>query len=308
MKIAINKKIVKGPWGGGNQILRMLVNYFQSNDIDITYSLSEDVDVILMMDVRDGSCCFPISSIRNHKAKVVHRINDTGAHRENDQKRTKLILEANSIADETIFISEWVKGFYEKNGFSKKSFVIDNAANRDLFKPSSRIRKEVEPLSIVTHHWSDNPSKGYDIYKSIDNFCKENSKLANFKFIGRECCHKHFSSSCDKIRAKPYKEIPKYLNNTDLYISASLFEAGGCHIVEGMACGLIPIVRKGGGGTEDYSEGFGFVFNDVNEIFNIIHSLHKDYSLYRKMKMKVESEYTYTSNEMCKKYLDIIRL
>lgn len=310
MKVSINKKIVNGPYGGGNQMLILIADYLAAKGVGVSFELGEDTDVVLMMDVKKESCCFEIEKILELKKrkgiKVVHRINDNGSHRHNNKIRDKMILDANKLADKTIFISEWVRDYFIERGFSGDHVVIHNAADRTLFKPSDRNRQTNEPLKIVTHHWSDNMSKGYDVYGKIDGFCSDNPNIASFRFIGRDCSFTHFSSICEKITAKPYKEIPQYLSSQDVYISASLFESGGCHIVEGMACGLIPLVRKGGGGTEDYSRGYGFVFNDATELIDYIRKLYEDYDFYLETKNKVKNEYLYNSDDMCKVYYEAI--
>lgn len=312
MKLAINKRITNGPWGGGNQILKLLVDYFVDHGIEVRFDLKDDVDAILMMDSRDSSCCLPLSSIKdykeNHKVKIIHRINDTGIHRENDISRTKIMIEANNLADVTIFISDWVKDYYFDNGIdrNKNIFVIDNGADRNLFNPSSRIRDKNDPIRIVTHHWSDNIAKGYDIYKKVDAFCNNNKSIAKFRFIGRKSCHGYFSDYCDKITEKTYKELPEYLSPMDVYLSASLNEAGGCHIVEGMACGLFPIVRVGGGGTVCYSLGYGTVFNSTQDIIKIILDLYNNSEFYRVLRKNVVDNYIYSSLDMCKRYYDAI--
>jgi len=306
MKLAINKAVVNGPWGGGNQILMLLVNYFKKMGIDVVYKLTKDVDVILIMDSRQQSSLFSFNDIKNHKAKVVQRINDTGSHRKNDKKRDGIMLGTNKIADRTIFISEWVKNYYCQLGFSGNGVVINNAADRNIFKPISIVRQKNTPIRIVTHHWSGNDSKGYDFYKKIDDFCDKNRDISIFRFIGKTQYVQNFSSYCDKIGVKKYVEIPSYLQSQDLYLSASLFEAGGCHIVEGMACGLIPLVRKGGGGTESYSEHFNFTFSSFEDLQTIIIDLYNDYDLFLEKRENVIQNYTYTSEDMCKQYFNVI--
>jgi len=59
MKITFNRKIVDGPYGGGNQILRLLVRYFKNKGFDVSFSLDEDTEIVIAMDVRDEVCTFP---------------------------------------------------------------------------------------------------------------------------------------------------------------------------------------------------------------------------------------------------------
>jgi len=185
--------------------------------------------------------------------------------------------------------------------------VIHNSADRKIFYPVDTVRNSNVPIKIVTHHWSDNINKGYDIYRKIDEFCCKNPNICHFRFIGRENCHKYFSNNCEKILPLPYKDIPPYLRSEDVYVSASLYEAGGCHLVEGMSCGLIPIVRKGGGGTECYSKNFGVVFYDSNDLIKYIIHLYNNYNVFCQMKKNIVTQYNYSSEDMCFQYYDILK-
>jgi glycosyltransferase involved in cell wall biosynthesis len=94
----------------------------------------------------------------------------------------------------------------------------------------------------------------------------------------------------------------------DIYITATQFESGGCHIIEGMACGLIPMVKCGGGGVEEYSIGFGYRYNDFEELKQHIIELYKNYDLFLDMRNKVRTNYVYSAKEMCENYLNVIKV
>ena len=311
MKIAFNKKIVKGPWGGGNQMLSMLCNYLKEKGHKISFDLKDSPDIVVIMDVKDRSCSFSIEQLDNFKKKnkitVVHRINDNGSHRKNNAERNndRMIYVNNKLADKTIFISNWLKKYYQERGLEpKNSYVIQNGTDRNTFYPDDRIRRHNEPIKLVTHHWSSNMAKGYVIYDKISTFCNNNPEIATFKFLGN--CPENMLNNCCKISPKPFKEIPQYLNGQDCYITATQFESGGCHIVEGMACGLIPLVCIGGGGTEDYSTGYGFYYKTIDELINIIKRLRNNYDTYNNYRNYLRINYTYGSKEMNEFYEKVI--
>jgi len=313
MKIIFNKKVVHGPWGGGNQILKLFQGYLVRRGHQVSYELTDDADVVIIMDVKESSCSFSMNSLRKFKDKtgirVIHRINDNGSHRKNNVERSdNLMIDINrELADETIFISQWLKDYYVKRGLKvNNSYVIVNGTDRGLFYPGSNVvRLHNEPVKIITHHWSSNMSKGFSIYDELDKFCYKNSNIAQFKFLGN--CPDGMLKMCNKISLKPYTEIPFYLMSQDVYVTATQFESGGCHVIEGMACGLIPVVRYGGGGTEEYSRGFGYYFNDFEELKNSIIDIYKNYDLFLDMRNKVRNNYIYSAKEMCEKYLNVIK-
>jgi glycosyltransferase involved in cell wall biosynthesis len=309
MNISINRTIRKGPYGGGNQILSLFSDYLTSKGHIVFDKINSNTNVIYIWESNPSSMSFSIDNIgqflKNHKeCFVIHRINDNGLHRNDAPIRDQWFKKANVLANQTVFISEWVKKYYKKLGIN--GIVINNGVDRSIFRPIGKIRSEKSPLRIVTHHWSDNINKGYDIYKEVDIFCQKNPDIAHFKFIGRDICLNKFSNKCEKIAQLSYKDIPPYLMSEDIYVTASLYEAGGCHLVEGMSCGLIPIVRKGGGGTECYSDGFNRTFSNAEEMLNHIVDLYNNYNLFLTMKSKVITEYKYSSDDMCRQYFNCI--
>ena len=47
MKIYLNRKPVKGPWGGGNKIVATLANHLQLNGHEVVYNLNvPNIDVL----------------------------------------------------------------------------------------------------------------------------------------------------------------------------------------------------------------------------------------------------------------------
>ena len=314
MKIVFNKKIVDGPWGGGNQMLMMLAAYLRRRGHSVFYSiegLQEKPDIIVIMDVKESSCSIAMDSLvdfkKKHNVKIVHRVNDNGSHRKFDNNRSdeKMIFINKLLADKTVFISGWLKEYYEEKGlFVKDSCVIHNGTDRGLFFSNNEVRGVDDPIKIITHHWSSNLSKGYETYNEINEFCVKNPDVATFCFLGNPNTEHFYCQNI--ISPKPYKEIPSYLRARDIYVTATQFESGGCHLIEGMACGLIPFVRNGGGGTEEYVDGFGINYSNSEDFINKLVALRNNYDLYLAHKKKIQ-EYAYGAKEMCEKYLEIFR-
>jgi glycosyltransferase involved in cell wall biosynthesis len=313
MKIVFNKRLVKGPWGGGNQMLLSLTDYLSSNGHIVSYDLEEDAGAVVIMDVKDASCSFSINELCEFKKKtgvrVIHRVNDNGSHRKNNTERNdQLMISTNKkLADKTIFISKWLKTYYEQRGlYSNNSVVICNGVDRKLFchDLNAISRKPKDPIKIITHHWSSNMSKGFEIYEKLSDFCLRNNHIARFRFMGN--CPEHMLVGCDKLAPRPYQEVSKVLTGEDVYVTATQFESGGCHIIEGMACGLIPLVRVGGGGTEEYADGYGYLYSSYEDLVSRIVGLYNDYDLFKKNRDHIRNNYIYSSEDMGKKYSEVI--
>jgi glycosyltransferase involved in cell wall biosynthesis len=143
-------------------------------------------------------------------------------------------------------------------------------------------------------------AKGFAIYDKLDKFCNKFPKIAQFRFLGN--CPDRMLQTCQKLSPQPYKEIPRYLTDQDLYVTATQFESGGCHIIEGMGCGLIPMVRHGGGGTEEYSNGYAKYYSEFDELEEHIMNLYNDYDMFVDMRKHVREDYVYGAMDMCEAY------
>lgn len=310
MKIVFNKRLVDGPYGGGNQILRLLKGYFESKGLITSFSLDEDTTVIVLMDVRDGGCIFPLRDVTEFKrshpnVKIICRINENDAHRIGSNYLDALIINSSKIADKIVFVSEWLRGYFRDRGMNVEgSITIPNGANRKLFHSANNKRLPNEPLRIVTHHVSNNILKGYECYREIDKYCHRNPSIANFTFIGRPM--EGFINFSRVIPPVSYFELPSLLQSNHLYVTASMFEPGPNHVVEGMSCGLIPLVYSKATSCLECSCGFHISFNNNEDLFEKINKLYNDYSYYNDLRNNM-GVYTYGSDEMCEKYYGIIR-
>ena len=186
MKISIGSRLVDGPWGGGNLFVRNLTRILNQNGHEVVYNLEHnDIDGILLTDPRgrqESLSSFNHMDIEryidlvNPNAIVVQRINEC-----DERKGTKginnLYLEASEIANKVVFVSEWLRSIYLEKGMDKeKTSVILAGADRKIFNNENtnyRIDKS-KKIKLVTHHWSDNWNKGFDIYKRIDDSINKN--------------------------------------------------------------------------------------------------------------------------------------
>ena len=307
VKIAINKRAVKGPYGGGNQVLNLLLDFLKKHGDSVAYDLRDIPDVILMFDSRKNSGEFNWMDIKKKygfSIPVIYRINDNGAHRE-DNRDEDVIELSNMFSPKLIFVSEWVKEYYRIKGVEVvNSTVIDNATDRHLFFSKCRIRGKNEPIKLVTHHWSNNMAKGYKVYDEVSKFCLKDRRFS-FRFVGNAPSNSLLN--CERFPPQKFVHLPSFLQDCDAYISASAFEAGPCHVVEGMACGLIPLVKIGGGGTEAYSNGFSITFNDSSDLIEHLGLLYNDYDMFCHYKNNIDKNYVYSSTDMCQKYYDVIK-
>lgn len=276
MKVFINRKLRRNPWGGGIHFATGLTDFLMSKGHSVVNSYDEDVDVILMLDPRDDEGFGSIQHLlqykqwlkeNNKKVKVVHRINDTDIARGTNFLIDLNIRSNEAIADETVFISNWLKEHYEQRSFKKESIVITNGCNQEWFYPTSS-EKRTSPVRVVTHHWSDNYNKGFDAYIELDKQLS-NRKDIEFTYIGRY--YKGYKPQNTRIIEPLYgKQLGDELRKHDVYLTAARWEACGMHHIEASSCGLPVAYHKEGGGINEMCKSHGIMYEDVNQICDII--------------------------------------
>tara|TARA_B100001989_G_scaffold252850_1_gene236576 strand:- start:2498 stop:3580 length:1083 start_codon:yes stop_codon:yes gene_type:complete len=308
LKIAIGFEIKNDSWGGGNQFAKSLVKEASRRGHEITFKLKDsDIDIILFTDPRSyirginfGS--FEILNylfFKNRNAIVIHRINECD-ERKNTNYMNKFLKWSNYCADFTIFISNWLKQLdvYQKN---KESRVILNGGDPEIFNYYKSESWDGNcPLKIITHHWSPNFMKGFDVYQEIDKLLNNSEWASKFKFtyIGNlppGFCFKN----TNHINPISGKRLGFELSKHHLYLTASLNEPAGMHHIEGIMCGL-PIIYRESGAIPEYCESFGVSFKERN-FLPALKEISKNYDFYKKR----VSKYPNNSIKMTNQYLNL---
>ena len=274
LKISINVQNKEGPWGGGNLFITNLKNYLESKGNKVIFDLFDgDIDIILIIDPRmlSESVIYSIKDIQfykrsiNSECKVIHRINECD-ERKGTSGINKYYIEANKIADYTVFVSEWLKNTFIKSGFSSKNNeVIMSGSDSEIFNDDGRLFWDgTEPLKIVTHHWGNDLNKGFDIYQYLDeNIQKKFKNKIEFTYIGNTNNNIEFKST-NVIQPKSGIELANLIKKNHIYLTASINEPSGNHHIEGAQCGL-PIIYRESGGIPEFAHGFGVGFQGIED-------------------------------------------
>jgi hypothetical protein len=311
MKVAIGSRIVEGPWGGGNRFVIALRDSLLSEGHNVVFDLNDnDIDIILLTDPRSRIPNISISAgmifryllFVNRNCIVIHRVNECDERKKTRTMNTRLKL-ANSVADHTVFVGSWLKKIaIWKNKSEQNSTVILNGADRTIFNnEDSRLWTESEPLKLVTHHWGGNWMKGFDIYSAIDDMLQDNewSKKIEFTYIGN--LPKGFKfKKARYINALNGAELADELKRHHVYITATINEPGSNHQNEGALCGL-PLLYRNSGCLQEYCDGYGVMFNDVNDFMPKLQEMMNDY-------VRWQSEITHfnlTSEKMVLAYMEL---
>ena len=311
MKVSIGAKIIDGPWGGGNLFVINLSSHLIEKGHEVVYDLiDDDIDLILLTDPRKSSesSTFTHKNIKrykkkNSKVKVVHRINECDERKNTRLMNLRLRL-SNYAADHTIFVGTWltklnVWRFQDKKPFS----IILNGSDPEIFKKFNSVSwNKKKPIKIVTHHWSGNWFKGFDIYRHLDNLLdKEEWKdLIKFTYIGN--LPKGFSfKNVNYVPPQETIALANLLKENHIYLTASINEPGGNHQNEGGMCGL-PLLYRDSGCMKEYCEGFGISFNGLDDFNLSLKKLINEYD-YWKLKMNY---FDRNIHKCIKSYVDLI--
>ena len=308
MKISFGSKIIEGPWGGGNLFLINLKEYLEANGHTVVFDLKDkDIDIILFTDPRKGrgrTSTFNKKDIKkyiskiNKKTRVVQRINECD-ERKNTKGVNQLYLSSTEIADSVVFVSDWLQSIYLQLGLDEnKSSVIMSGSNELIFNTYGRTEKPVnKKFKLLTHHWSSNYLKGFELYSLIDQLLETNKwrNKIEFTYIGN--IDKKFTFKNTKV-ITPLSgfELANEIKEHDIYVTGSLNEPSGNHHIEAALCGL-PVLYINSGGIPEYAENHGVEVT----LENFEERLEYLIEYYGQFEKKMKS-YPYNSTTMCEKY------
>jgi len=311
MKISFGSEIVTGPWGGGNLFLINLKNYLTSNGHQVVFGLDDkDVDIILFTDPRTGRGSTSLISSKdvkkykrhiNKNVKVIQRINECD-ERKNTKKINKLYLKSSEVADHVVFVSEWLRKIYLDLGMEKeKTSVIMSGSDTLIFNSIGATKKPVNrKFKVLTHHWSSNWMKGFELYLQLDKKLSEPTlkNKIEFTYIGNVDKKYEFSNT-NILQPLSGLELAEEIKNHDIYITGSLNEPSGNHHIEAALCGL-PILYFNSGGIPEYCQDYGLEIDIENFEEKILYMI--DYYDIFKNKMK---NYPFKSEKMSSNYLKL---
>ncbi len=299
MKVYLNRSPKKGPWGGGIKTVNKLAESLIASGYDLTYKLEEGIDVIFCIDPRPnerGEWYQHFINYRNTfpKTKIIQRVGDLGTH--SKPELTELVRQTLNISDFFIFPSDWAR---DRIGFVGENYeIVYNRPMKEFHNYKNTKTELGEKVKLVTHHWSMNPKKGFHIYQQLEDYIQKTGAF-EFTYIGRKPDDVTIQNYIAPIGAL---ELSKELSNHDIYITASIEEAGANHVLEALAAGLPIVYHKEGGSIVDYCKEYGTGFESFK---GLIGAINKAVDNYKKLKQMVLS-YEEDNAIVIQQYIDII--
>jgi len=283
----------KQPYGGGNITTYNIQKYFQNkyNNFKITYELENSINLYLIIDpFKDNKFKkYSLEEVINHRnthnkhGKITVRVNDCDITRPNlppSRSREKAIIKNNNEINYYIFNSQFIKNHYKKFINVEKSAVIYNGCDTTIFYPSANIKPQ--KFRIVTHHWSDNMNKGYQMYYDLWSYLKGTNNY-EFVFIG-----KNVPEMFKEVPITgPYVglELSNAIRDCQIYITDSIFDSCPNHVIEAISCGIPILYRKHEGGARELCELFpkkiGESYSNLEELVEKLVMIRKKYAEYK---------------------------
>ena len=307
--VAFNVRPRSGPYGGANQWATQLTAALRRAGYRIVHRLGPDVDLVMGTHLGlSGRLEFSWEAVAaakrdNPRLRVIQRINDNDV-RKGTHEMAAVLSAANDTADHTVFVSAWLRDYHAAHWFDAKQphSVIEPGADPAVFHPiGQRAWSPGETLRIVTHHWSDNPAKGFDVYAAIDAAIAD-GRLPGCEFwmIGRWPQDLVWPAA----RTFPPASGPRLaalLRQCHVYVTASRHEPGAMHPVEGVQCGLPLLYHAETGGTVALGERCGVLLGA-----DPVAAVAEMQSRYRELHRAV-SEHPPSGDAMCTAYRRLIQ-
>ena len=308
--IAIGMRPVSGPWGGSSVFVSQFETFLGRRAYAVRYDLKKPTDVIVIIDPRDDlqGKAFGMGEIIAYKkahpaVKIMHRINECD-QRKGTAFMDKLLAEANQQADFTVFISEWLCKYHADKWFdvSRPHAVVYNGADPAVFNPvGHRAWNGMEPFRIETHHWSDNPMKGFDVYQEVDGLLAD-GKLPGVELwvIGRWPADIRWKAARTFPPAHGH-DLACLIRQCHVCLTASRWEPCGMHHVEAAQCGLPLIYHEDGGGIVEAGKRYGVGYKE-----DVSHAILECQRRYVELRRNLLCQLP-SGDRMCMEYADIVQ-
>jgi len=300
MKIYFNRRPIQGPWGGGSKVLFSLLEECRSRNHTVLFeeqlNSTSDIDLLFCVDPRPNQFV-TFQNLLDYKekygTKIIQRVGDLGTH--GKPELFELLKKTTPRADALIFPSDWAKNYLNQN--VEKQYVIKNAPLPEFISYKDHEKSFNGKINLVTHHWSDNVNKGFDLYQKLDDYCLNSDKFT-FTYIGRKPQNVSFSHH---LPPQDVGGLIDELPNHHIYVTASKLEAGANHVLEAMALNLPVLFHQDGGSINEYCGDYGFSYGDVGELIYILENyMNQIYSIFLSM------SHARSSKNMAQEYINLL--
>lgn len=287
-KVYIEYQFRQGPYGGANQFLKCLRDYFVRQGVYT--ETAKEADFIIVNHTNISPETLAIKKECPEKI-IIHRMDGpVSKHR----KRSKALDKHSFYLDKmlcngTIFQSKWTEESCVETGYRKTgpTAVIHNAPDPQIF---GRSEKEQEPteqkkaadrdrakkkIRLIATSWSPNWNKGFDVFQYLDE--NLNYNLYEFTFVGNSPIE---FKNVIHIPPQNSVELARILREHDVYIAASRSESCSNSLLEAINSGLVVVARESGCYREVIGEG-GLLVESAEDFPEALQKIVDDIEKYK---------------------------
>lgn len=286
--IYISKNLYKNKTGGGHNFLRSLVkllekrgNYAQNIHNATTVIINSHQNVFSNLIIR---IVYP-------KKKLILRIDGKASlHRPSLFWDNLTEWQARYLADSIIYQSNWSKEIWKRRfvKIEKKSIVIQNACDGDIFYPSCTNKSLVPILKVISSANSNNLNKGLqEIYK-LDEIMKSLTNIRHeIRVFGYGQMELERISENLILHPRIAQErLALEIRESNVFFAPFRNEACSNSIIEALACG-VPVLTANSGGNMELIRGNGIVYNSISDLtIGVLTLLNNHQELYTESKLR----------------------
>lgn len=277
MKIHIVFDITDNPRGGGNQFLKALRNGLSQRG---SYAdRAEDAEIFLFNSYQfiDEVCAL---KKRFADRTFIHRIDGPiRLYNSLSDRRDQVTNDANRfLADATIFQSEWSRRENFRMGLAPSPFqtTIHNAVDPDIFNAIEKTGcPSAGKIRLIAASWSDNPKKGFDTYRWLDDHL-DFTRYA-MTFVGNSPVSYR---NIRRLAPLDSRQLAEEFKGHDIFITASQKDPCSNALLEALSCGLPALALRDGGHPELIKDA-GLLFDAADEIPVLLERMTLDYAKFR---------------------------
>jgi len=315
MRIFVNRKAVKGPWGGENSFMGALCRWLTDQGHCIVTDREGDVDIALLNALTLIDLDF-VKQLHARNVPIIHRkvgfvVSGSPEIRavhdgvvEGDRRQ----IEFSPFIKHTVFQSEYSKNAFMDQGFEGDYTVIHNGVDQARFNTQNKklfgfVKEEraywdkKEPFKIIMSTWSSDLNKGFEKYKKVHDEMGDDPNFS-FTFVGRKPDGFDFPKF-KNLPPQPHKKLAQLYREHHALLFLARLETCSNSIIEAINCGL-PVIYEPSGGNPETAGEYGIEFN--GDIRQCISSVQKDYDT---LVEKTLSN-SYNIEEVGPKYLSIL--
>jgi glycosyltransferase involved in cell wall biosynthesis len=267
VRIYMNFRPARGPYGGGNQFLAALRAELERRghvivtdprgrfEVALLNALMQDIDAAFVERIAE-------------RAPVVHRKVGYRVSGNPQMRRVadgvvwgdKLQLDFTPYLARTIFQSAYSRDVFTREGFSGPYTIIHNGVDERVFnvrlRPRVPWRRPVrrsfwdgrEPLRVIVSAWSTDPNKGFDELPKVDA-ALDGVEDVRLELVGRKPKAMRLPN-VRVLRARPPARVAEVLKRRHVLLQLARHETCSNALIEGINCGLPAIYVDSGSNAE----------------------------------------------------------